>query len=99
MSVPWNMEMPQPGNTGARSSLMSTELALWWLCMLSMSDDNRSIIEAKDINTWVHRHRYSGFEKPAPRPAAPQQVPVDPFLGANFDLDSEFWQGTNTFNN
>ncbi len=111
MSVPWNMEMPQPGNIGARSSLMSTELALWWLCMLSMSDDNRSIVEAKDIvpidtwdtvhlvdkNTFFHRHRYSGFEKPAPPPAEPQQDPVDPFLGANFDLDS--WLGTNTFSN
>ncbi|KIH94908.1 hypothetical protein SPBR_03845 [Sporothrix brasiliensis 5110] len=113
MPTPWNMEVPLPRHTGARSSLMSTELALWWLCMLSMGDADRSIVEAKDIvpidtwdtvhlvdkNTWVHRHRYSGFEKPAPPPAAPQQGPVDPFLGVNFDLDAEYWLGTNTINN
>ncbi|KAF7546100.1 hypothetical protein G7Z17_g8667 [Cylindrodendrum hubeiense] len=70
MPIPW---------TRHGVDTLTTDLALWWLCMLAMSDpQSRAIIEEREmikINAWdiaylneergwVRRHRYSGFEEP-----------------------------------
>jgi hypothetical protein len=66
--------------------MLTTELALWWLCMLAMAPDHgRNItmgadvvgVDAWDIvhldeeRGWVRQHRYSKFEEPTNRPPPP----------------------------
>ncbi|KAK8914726.1 hypothetical protein VCV18_011044 [Metarhizium anisopliae] len=63
---------------------LTTDLALWWLCMLAMApDQSRKIVRERDvvrINQWrevqgwqgtLYRHQYSNFEKPKGTPDPP----------------------------
>ncbi|KAG5979180.1 hypothetical protein E4U55_005471 [Claviceps digitariae] len=74
MPVPWS-------RCGADA--LTTDLALWWLCMLAMSADvHRAIVEEEEMvridewdyvfmdddRGWVRRHRYSNFEQRTPPP-------------------------------
>ena len=73
--------MPVPWTRHGEGEL-TTDLALWWMCMLAMSGpENRGLMAAADMvgigewelcldfqRGWVHRHRYSAFEKPANPP-------------------------------
>lgn len=76
MPIPWS-------KYGA--SQLTTDLALWWLSMLAMSDPEHRKIVGEDkmirINQWEHRyheekdcwvrrHRYSNFEEPTLSPTA-----------------------------
>ncbi|KIH91490.1 hypothetical protein SPBR_01804 [Sporothrix brasiliensis 5110] len=81
MPVPWNTELSK----GARHDVMTTELALWWLCMLSLSDGHRALVDTEDIvpinawdivwldedRGWIRRHRYSAVEEPTDAPPPP----------------------------
>ncbi|EPE09536.1 hypothetical protein F503_07312 [Ophiostoma piceae UAMH 11346] len=72
MPVPWNTEH---GTSGAT---LTTEMALWWLCMLSLADRPRGLEPVDKIVpidtwvltllddgvTWVRRHYYSGVDQP-----------------------------------
>ncbi|KAI0390190.1 hypothetical protein F5Y17DRAFT_461988 [Xylariaceae sp. FL0594] len=75
--VPWT-------KSGERQ--LTTDLALWWLCMLAISDpDNRRLTGKAgtvridqwvktyhdDRRGWVRKHRYSGFEEPCDPPTPP----------------------------
>lgn len=74
MPVPWNTEHGTRAGT-----TLTTELALWWLCMLALADRPRGLepvdrfvpIDAwiptllDDCVTWVDRHYYSMFDRPS----------------------------------
>ncbi|KAH7134042.1 hypothetical protein EDB81DRAFT_803005 [Dactylonectria macrodidyma] len=75
--IPWSRHGPHS---------LTTDLALWWLCMLAMADPNRRVITSESetirINAWerifideergsILRHRYSRFEKPTTPPPLP----------------------------
>lgn len=74
MPVPWSRHGPDT---------LTTDLALWWLCMLAMSaPHNRALVGEGDVvrinawevlhadeeRGWVRRHRYSKVEEPDPSP-------------------------------
>ncbi|KJK76570.1 hypothetical protein H634G_08158 [Metarhizium anisopliae BRIP 53293] len=81
MPVPW---------TRSGADVLTTDLALWWLCMLAMSAQcHREIVDDGEMvkidkwdeaylderRGWGRIHRYSGFEKPTnPRPASAGNV-------------------------
>lgn len=77
MPVPWTKS--GPGH-------LTTDLALWWLCMLTISAprnrqltrrDHMSAIDGWDLHMyddergWVRRHKYSKFEEPTDEPLPP----------------------------
>ncbi|KID82920.1 hypothetical protein MGU_09756 [Metarhizium guizhouense ARSEF 977] len=76
MPVPWSKRGPEQ---------LTTDLALWWLCMLAASaPHNRSTLEHEmvpinkwevkyydDGRGWVRRHKYSGYEEPTEAPSPP----------------------------
>lgn len=76
MPVPWSKRGPEQ---------LTTDLALWWLCMLAASaPHNRSTLEHEmvpinkwevkyydDGRGWVRRHKYSGYEEPTKAPSPP----------------------------
>jgi len=77
MPIPW-------GRNGI--DVLTTDLALWWLCMLGMSSrHNRALVKDEDVvrinrwdvvdlggdRGWVRRHGYSGFEQPTDPPPNP----------------------------
>ncbi len=84
--VMWNAAiMPIPWSRHG-VEVLTSDLALWWLCMLAMSDPcHRAIVAEGDmvkINAWdiiyhddergwVQRHRYSNFEEPTVPPSPP----------------------------
>ncbi|EPE07864.1 hypothetical protein F503_00586 [Ophiostoma piceae UAMH 11346] len=81
MPVPWNTEL----SSGGGPHVLTTELALWWLCMLALSDGHRELVanelvvpidawetmHSGDERGWIRRHRYSLFEKLANVPPPP----------------------------
>ncbi|ERS98102.1 uncharacterized protein SPSK_06404 [Sporothrix schenckii 1099-18] len=92
MVVPWNTELCGSGDAsgGGARRILTTELALWWLCMLALSDGHRPLVETKEIvaidswervylhkeRRWVRRHRYSSCEVPAdPPPPSAYETP------------------------
>lgn len=77
--------MPVPWTRHGQGQL-TTDLALWWLCMLAMSSsDHRALVSDGEIvgidewdvvflddeRGWVRRHRYSSHETPTPPPPPP----------------------------
>ncbi|EFY85042.1 hypothetical protein MAC_08925 [Metarhizium acridum CQMa 102] len=63
---------------------LTTDLALWWLCMLAVSAHSRSSVEHEivpiskwdveyydDERGWVRRHKYSGYKEPTEAPSPP----------------------------
>ncbi|CAM1502363.1 Fc.00g043470.m01.CDS01 [Cosmosporella sp. VM-42] len=81
MPIPWSRH---------GVDVLTTDLALWWLCMLAMSGPHhRAIVEDGEmvkINAWdvvhldeergwVRRHRYSSIEVPTSPPPPPQYTP------------------------
>ena len=72
MPVPWNTESGTSGTT------LTTEIALWWLCMLSLAERPRGLEPVDQVVpidtwvptllddgvTWVRRHYYSGVDQP-----------------------------------
>lgn len=94
MAVPWSTELSAgAGYGGGARHVLTTELALWWLCMLALSDGHRQLVETKDIVPidswdtvhagddcgWVRRHKYSLAEEPTNPPPPP--VYEEPVLG------------------
>jgi hypothetical protein len=90
MPIPW---------TKHGSEVLTTGLAVWWLCMLAMSDSHhRAIIaEAEMVGIgdwdviyldeergWVRRHRYSHFEVPTDPPLPPAYQTPSPSNPAAF---------------
>lgn len=85
MPVPW---------TKTGEGQLTTDLALWWLCMLAISGrHNRVLTQAENttkINEWdvyqhdderagwVRRHKYSKFEEPTAAPPPPPYQPPSP---------------------
>ncbi|KAG6013052.1 hypothetical protein E4U54_007140 [Claviceps lovelessii] len=84
MVIPWT-------NRGVHA--LTTDLALWWLCMLAMSRPEHRAILSEDemvgINEWdiirldehqgwVRRHRYSNFEERIPPPPPPSYYTPSP---------------------
>ncbi|CAK7236769.1 hypothetical protein SCUCBS95973_009723 [Sporothrix curviconia] len=75
MPVPWSAELRSCGEP----HILTTELALWWLCMLALSDGHHALVPKADIvpinkwdtvnkgdgRGWVWRRRYSQVETPA----------------------------------
>ncbi|KAI1120865.1 hypothetical protein F5Y10DRAFT_114139 [Nemania abortiva] len=76
-AVPW---------TKAGETQLTTDLALWWLCMLAVSDPaNRRLVRKEDTieidhwdvdlhgddRGWVRRHHYSRLEEPIEPPPPP----------------------------
>ncbi|CAK7211962.1 hypothetical protein SCUCBS95973_001301 [Sporothrix curviconia] len=60
MPVPWNTEN---GGGGGQHAL-TTEMALWWLCMLSMADRPRALMpmdQTVPIDAWVSTNLNDGF--------------------------------------
>ncbi len=91
MPIPWSRHGPE---------VLTTDLALWWLCMLAMSSpDNRAIVAEGDmvkINEWaiVHlgegrgwarRHRYSNLEVSTDSPAPSVPLPGNHALPQSHD--------------
>ncbi|KJR86651.1 uncharacterized protein SPSK_02610 [Sporothrix schenckii 1099-18] len=93
MPVPWNTELVEQSevSNGARAvleSYLTSELSLWWLCMLSLSDGHRQLVKTDEIvpidawqpleladgSAWAHQHRYSAFVKPAADPTTQAAV-------------------------
>ncbi len=82
--------MPIPWTRGGPNNLTS-DLALWWLCMLAMSDScGRAIVAEDDMDKidgwdifydnergWGRRHCYSNFEKPTDPPSPANHGAVD----------------------
>jgi hypothetical protein len=83
----WNAAiMPIPW-TKCGDEVLTTDLALWWLCMLAMSDPaHRTIVAEDEIvgighwdgpiyreeeQIWIRRHRYSKVEVPTAPPPPP----------------------------
>jgi len=78
--------------------VLTTDLALWWLCMLAMSArHHRAIVEEGEMvkiddwdlvflgeERWVLRHRYSNFEKPTNPPSPPAYQTPSPGNAASF---------------
>ncbi|KAH0555810.1 hypothetical protein GP486_006246 [Trichoglossum hirsutum] len=78
MPIPW---------TKYGDEVLTTDLALWWLCMLAMSDPAHRAIIAEDEmagighwdgpiyweeeQIWIRRHRYSKVEVPTAPPSPP----------------------------
>ncbi|KIH95025.1 hypothetical protein SPBR_03513 [Sporothrix brasiliensis 5110] len=100
MPVPWNTELDELGemSNGPRAGLnsyLTTELALWWLCMLSLSDGHRQLVKNDEIvpidtwdtlglidgSVWAHQHRYSAFVKPTADPTIQAAVTVGGIAG------------------
>jgi hypothetical protein len=72
MPIPWSRH---------GVDVLTTDLALWWLCMLAMSaHHHRTIVRVEELvkinhwdvvylgeeRGWGRRHRYSGYETPSP---------------------------------
>ncbi|KAG6006877.1 hypothetical protein E4U21_006596 [Claviceps maximensis] len=85
--------MPVPWSKNGADAL-TTDLALWWLCMLAMSgSEHRVIIREEDIvevnewdivsldenRGWIRRHRYSNFEEHVSTPPPPSYRSPSPF--------------------
>ncbi|KHN95790.1 uncharacterized protein MAM_06402 [Metarhizium album ARSEF 1941] len=81
MPIPW---------TRSGVHMLTTDLALWWLCMLAMSAHHHralvSELEMVKINAWnyvplgqgrglVRRHLYSNFEEPVSFPTSQVYMP------------------------
>lgn len=80
----WRVElMPVPW-AASGVNMLTTELALWWLCMLGIADDaaiteednmvrinSWDTIFLDDERGWVRRHQYSRFEEPTNAPSPP----------------------------
>ena len=90
MPIPWTKHGDQ---------VLTTDLAMWWLCMLAMSSPrNRAIVAEGDIvgigdwdvvyfdkeQAWVRRHRYSNFEVPTGPPPPPAYQAFSPGNSAAF---------------
>ncbi|CAK7227117.1 hypothetical protein SCUCBS95973_006434 [Sporothrix curviconia] len=97
MPVPWNTELSSDQSAAPKTHL-TTELALWWLCMLSLCDEHRPIValgqvvaidswDKQQLNSglWVRRHRYSGFEQPLPFAFPTPDLDFDFFLQSTGD--------------
>ncbi|KAI5925862.1 hypothetical protein F4810DRAFT_658581 [Camillea tinctor] len=95
-AVPW---------TKAGETQLTTDLALWWLCMLAVSDPrNRRLTRKEDrieIDHWdvclskdglglVYRHHYSLLEKSINSAEGIAAASEDPFLGLNADAGVHF---------
>ncbi|KAM0548514.1 hypothetical protein ACHAPJ_009837 [Fusarium lateritium] len=91
MPVPWSRFGP---------TVLTTDLALWWLCMLAMSaHHHRAIMEEENVarinqwdtiyhsdeRGWVRRHQYSGFEEPCHPLSAPAYQTPSPTNVAAFE--------------
>jgi hypothetical protein len=93
MAVPWTVH---------GESQLTTDLALWWLCMLALSPtqhcalateedmvgiDEWEVRYLNDEHGWVRRHRYSDVEQPVDPP--PHSASQTPSLGnqAAFGID------------
>ncbi|KAI8633148.1 hypothetical protein F5Y19DRAFT_471407 [Xylariaceae sp. FL1651] len=81
MPIPWS-------RNGV--DVLTTDLALWWLCMLAMSvHHNRAIVEEGEMikinewdviyldeeRGWVRRHQYSNIEEPTSPPPPDYRTP------------------------
>ncbi|KAI5864217.1 hypothetical protein GGS23DRAFT_563385 [Durotheca rogersii] len=90
MPIPWS-------RNGV--DVLTTDLALWWLCMLAMSaHHHRAIVgeeEMVKINDWdvvyldeergwVRRHQYSNVEEPVSPPPPPEYRTPSPGNAAAF---------------
>ncbi|KAG7292936.1 hypothetical protein NEMBOFW57_002981 [Staphylotrichum longicolle] len=91
MPIPWSRH-------GAE--VLTSDLALWWLCMLAMSPSHhRAVTNEEDmvkindwdlvyqdhLGGWVRRHRYSNFEEPADPPPPPTYETPSPGNQAAFE--------------
>ncbi len=77
--------------------VLTTDLALWWLCMLAMSPQSRAVVDKSemiDINAWevveypdergwVRRHHYSNVEQPTEPPPPGNPAAFDAGAGIN----------------
>lgn len=80
--------------------VLTTDLALWWLCMLAMSPQSRAVVDKSemiDINAWevveypdergwVRRHHYSNVEQPTEPPPPGNPAAFDAGAGINQEL-------------
>lgn len=97
-SVPWNTEV----SNGSGHNVLTTELALWWLCMLALSDGHRELVPEKElvpIDAWdtlvsndergtIRRHRYSQRERLANTPTPmPHATPEQGNAAANAGIN------------
>lgn len=89
----WSVEvMPVPW-TKAGQGQLTTDLALWWLCMLAISSRHNRALTSQEHMTrindwdvhkyddergWVRRHKYSKFEEPTSEPLPPAYQPPSP---------------------
>lgn len=89
MPIPWNTELSKT-SSGLPPQILTTELALWWLCMLALSEGHRELVEKRDMvpinawdtvqsaggSNWLRRHRYSGYEEIITTPPPAYQTPT-----------------------
>lgn len=89
--------MPVSWTKSGRDGL-TTDLALWWLCMLAMSAQSRSIVDEGEVvkinawdtlyldeeRGWVRRHQYSNVEEPTSPPPPPEYMTPSPGNPAAF---------------
>jgi hypothetical protein len=94
MPVPWNTEV----SDGHGPRILTTDLALWWLCMLALCDGNRETVAKSDMvpidawdtmhtgdeRGWVRRHRYSMYEEATNTSAPPAYQTPSPANPAAF---------------
>lgn len=83
----WSVAIMPVAWTKAGEAQLTTDLALWWLCMLAISGPhNRRLTKPEhmtridewtepkrydDERGWVRRHKYSNFEEPTDEPLPP----------------------------
>ncbi|KAJ2977149.1 hypothetical protein NQ176_g4538 [Zarea fungicola] len=89
MPIPW---------TKSGDEDLTTDLGLWWLCMLAMSAQSRSIADEREVlkinawvrlyldeeRGWVRRHQYSRVEEPTSPPPPPEYMTPSPGNPAAF---------------
>ncbi len=95
----WGVEMMPVPWTRHGETQLTTDLALWWLCMLAMSaSPHRPVVAydqmadigewelrcTDDERGWVRRHRYSNVEQPADPPPPPAYQTPSPGNPAAF---------------
>ncbi|KAF5127136.1 hypothetical protein E5D57_008064 [Metarhizium anisopliae] len=93
MPIPW---------TRNGVDVLTTDLALWWLCMLAMSArHHRAIVPEREMvkinawdtvyidaeHGWVRRHRYSGVDLPTNPPSQGNATAIEAHVNSDFDVD------------
>lgn len=107
----WNVHIQRVPWTIHGENQLTTDLAVWWLTMLAMSDcQHRELVaehemvsinqwsDASDLQDgrgWMQTHRYSKFEKRV-LPPVPVQLVNNDDTGTDVDTGTDIVIGTDT---